>query len=280
MEENLMKVVDCSPVPEKSKHLGELSEKLDSVLNLVPFLQKTGKGEQLLIAQMERVLSNKYFLIKNASIEGVNRPYPFILVGATGIYLLNFSTQKGIYRAKDDTWSEMKGRNRQFEPVQPNLIKETLELSNRLEDYLSTNLERTPAIHPVLIVLNPGTHVDSIRPAVRIIMMDGLERFLSRLSMETLQMTNEEVHIIYKMITEPSKPQTEGEGEDNQVEKSRLELQALKPVLAIEPAVTKNINTISNKLNFSTRQWVFLSVIAIANILLLITFLIIILLST
>jgi len=275
-----MKVVDCSPVPDKSSALSDLSNRLDKVMKETPFLRKTGEEEQALITQMERTLSNKYFLIKNASIEGAGKPFPFILVGPAGIYLLNTSAQKGIYRAKDDVWSEMKGRNRQFEPLQPNLIKDTLELSSCLEDFLAAHLDSLPPTHPVLVLLNPGTHVDSVRPAVRIIQMDGLERFLARISIETPQITHEDVHKIFTLIAEPPTAQPEGEGEATQAEKSHLELQALKPVLALEPAVTKNIHSISDKLHFSTRQWVFLGSIAIVNMILLIAFLIIILLNT
>ena len=275
-----MKVVDCSPIQTKSSAMDGLSNRLNDIRQSAPFFQKTGKSEQVLLGQMERALSNKYFLIKNATIEGVDKPIPFILVGPPGIYLLNVCTQKGIYRAKDDVWSEMKGRNRQFEPVQPNLIKETLELASRLETFLDAYLTSIPPIHSVLILLNPGTHVDSVRPAVRIIMMDGLDRFLSRVSIETPQISNEEVQELLTLISEPPTPRPEGAAEESQAEKLHAEFQALKPVLALEPAVSKNINTISNKLNFSTRQWIFLGVIAVANIFLLITFLIIILLNT
>ncbi len=275
-----MKVVDCSPIPIKSSPLEGLSNRFDNVLQEAPFFKKTGKAEQVLIGQMERALSNKFFLIKNASFEGLDKLFPFILVGPPGIYLLNVNAQKGIYRAKDNVWSEMKGRNRQFEPVQPNLIKETTDLSSFLEDFLAACLDRLPPIHPVLVLLNPGTHVDSVRPTVRIIMMDGLERFLSRVSIETPQLSLDEVQEILNLITTPPTAHQEGEEDASQPGITHLELQALKPVLAIEPAVTKNINSISNKLHFSTRQWVFLGVIAVTNIFLLITFLIIILLNT
>jgi hypothetical protein len=273
-----MKILDCKPVPDKSGPLEDLSNRFDNILQEAPFIRKESKAEQILIAQMERALSDKYFMVKNASIEGLGGQGILILVGPPGIYLLNVSTQKGIYRAKDDVWSEMKERNRQFEPAQPNLIKETIHISSCLEDFLATHLTRVPAIQPVLVLLNPGTHVDSIRPAVRIILMDGLERFLSRVSIETSQLSNEEVQEILALIRDQT-AQPEEEVKGNQPEK-HLELQALKPVLAIEPVVTKNINSISEKLHFSTRQWVFLGTIAVVNIFLLITFLIIILVTT
>jgi hypothetical protein len=275
-----MKIVDCSPEPGKSSALENFSNQLEHLLQVAPFFRKTGQAEQMMISQMERAFSNKFFLIKNASIEGLEKPFPFILVGPPGVYLLNICEQKGIYRAKDEEWSEMKGRNRQFEPVNPNLTKETLHLARGLGDHLSDHLGLIHDIRPVLVILNPGTHVDSVRPAVRIIMMDGLERFIARLSIETLQLSSEEVEDILSLLTQPPAMDMDGIEADTSGEKAKRELPALKPVLAIEPAVSRNINSIAQKLHFNTRQWIFLVVLGIANIFLLITFLIIILLNT
>jgi hypothetical protein len=275
-----MKIMEYSPGNEKSSALDDFSNRFDSLLKEVPFGRKEGKALQAMIAQMERTLSNKFFLLRNAPFAGLEKTDSLILVGPPGIYLLNANAKKGIYRAKDETWSEMTGRNRQFEPVQPNLIKDTLQLSSCLGDFLAERLPQVPTITPLLIFPNPGTHVDTVRPAVRIIMMDGLERFISRLSIESPQLTNEEVQAIVTRIMQPPLDAHQSEESTHLADKSRLELQALKPVLALEPAVTKNITSLSDKLHFSPRQWIFLGVIAAVNIILLITFLIIILLNT
>jgi hypothetical protein len=272
-----MKVIECNPIPEKGDALINLSSQLDRVLEKTPFGRKDTKAYEAMISLMERGLGNKFYLLQNVTIEGAEEPISSILVGPPGIYLLNTSFQKGIFRAKEDSWSEMKGRNRQFEPTHPNLITETLLLSSRLGDFLSSRLGQGPVIHPILILLNPGTHVDSVRPAVRTILMDGLERFVARLALDPPQLTNEDVQTIVNRLKEPPQPPA---GSEEEIEKGRRELQALKPVLAIEPKVAKNIDSLSNKLHFSTRQWIFLGVIGVVNITLLITFLILILLNT
>jgi hypothetical protein len=275
-----MIVIDCNPAPEKSEALSNLSSKLDKVLRDTPFGRKDVRAYEAMIAQMERALSNKYYLLQNVMIEGAEKPLSNVLIGPVGIYLLNTNYLKGIFRAKEDTWAEMKGRNRQFEPVHPNLIKEALQMSSQLNDYLSSRLSQVPMIHPVLIMLNPGTHVDSVRPAVRTILIDGLERFIARLAQDPPQLTSEDVHAIVNRLKEPPADPSKSAVEEAQEDKNWRELQALKPVLAIEPTVTKNIDSLSGKLRFSTRQWIFLGAIGVINILLLITFLIIILLNT
>lgn len=275
-----MIVIDCNPSPEKRDALNHLPSQLDKILQETPFGRKDIKAYEAMISQMERALSNKFYLLRNVTIEGADQPISSVLIGPTGIYLLNTSFQKGIFRAKEDSWSEMKGRNRQFEATQPNLIKETLHWSSQLSDFLSNRLAQVPVIHPVLVLLNPGTHVDSVRPAVRTILIDGLERFIARLSLDAPQLTSEDVHAIVTRLKESPSGSSGSDEEVTQAEKNWRELQALKPVLAIEPKVTENIDSLSNKLRFSARQWIFLGVIAVVNIILLITFLIIILLNT
>jgi hypothetical protein len=275
-----MKVIDCNPIPDNEDAIHNLSSRLDKILKETPFGRKDAKAYEMMISQMGRVLSDKFYLIRNLSIEGTEQPISSILIGPAGIYVINTSFQKGIFRAKEDSWSEMKGRNRQFEPTHPNLIQDTLQQCMSLGDFLVTHLAQVPVIHPVLILLNPGTHVDSVRPAVRTILMDGFERFITRLSLDAPQITSDDVQTIVIRLTEPPPSPTEIEEEGDQVEKNWRELQALKPVLEIEPKITKNIDSLSNKFSFSTRQWLFLGVIGVVNIILLIIFLIMILQNT
>jgi len=275
-----MIVIDCNPAPEKRDALDNLPTQLDKILKDTPLGRKDVKAYETMISHMERALSNKFYLLQNVMIEGAEKPVSTVLVGPPGFYLLNTSFQKGIFRAKEDTWSEMKGRNRQFEPTHPNLVKETQQFAALLGDFLSSRLPQAPPVHPVLILLNPGTHVDSVRPAVRTILTDGLERFIARLSLDAPQLTSEDVHVIVNRLKEPAPDLSGTDGADPQAEKNWRELQALKPVLAIEPKVTKNIDSLSSKFRFSARQWVFLGIVAGINIILLITFLIIILLNT
>ena len=275
-----MIVIDCNPAPEKRDAFDKLPTQLDNILKDTPLGRKDVKAYDSMVSQMERALSNKFYLLRDVLIEGAEKPLPNVLVGPPGIYLLNTSFIKGIFRAKEGTWSEMKGRNRGFEPTHPNLVKETQEFAALLGDFLSSRLPQAPPVHAVLVLLNPGTHVDSVRPAVRTILTDGLERFIARLSLDPPQLTSEDVHAIVNRLKEPAPDASGTDSADAQAEKNWRELQALKPVLAIEPKVTKNIDTLSSKFRFSARQWVFLGVIAVINIILLITFLIIILLNT
>ncbi len=56
-----------------------------------------------------------------------------VLVGPTGIQVIYASALKGVYRAKNDTWSVMDNRSHRFKPAQPNLIARTLLMTPRLK---------------------------------------------------------------------------------------------------------------------------------------------------
>jgi len=275
-----MIVIDCGTIPEKKDSLSNLPAPLVKIMKEMPFERKDVKAYKAMVSQIERLLSNKFFLVQNVIIKGSDKPVSSVLIGPPGIYLLNSSFQKGIFRAKDDSWAEMKSRNRQFVPAQPNLIKETLQMSSSLADYLTGVLVQPPVVNPVLIMLNPGTHIDTVRPSVRTILIDGLEHFIARLSLEPAQLTGEEVRTLVDRLREPPAAHPDAAEGETQAEKTRLDLKALNPVRAIEPKVSKNIDSLSKKLRFSTRQWIFLGVIGVVNIILLITFLILFLMNT
>jgi hypothetical protein len=105
-----MIVIDCNPTPEKRDAFDKLPTQLDKILKDTPLGRKDVKAYDSMISQMERALSNKFYLLRDVLIEGAEKPLPTVLVGPPGIYLLNTSFIKGIFRAKEDTWSEMKGR--------------------------------------------------------------------------------------------------------------------------------------------------------------------------
>jgi hypothetical protein len=275
-----MIVIDCGTVQEKKDPLDKLPTWLDKFLKENPLGRKDVKAYQAMVSQIERHLSNKFFLVQNVVIQGVDKPISSVLIGPPGIFLLNTSFQKGIFRAKEESWAEMKSRNRQFIPAQPNLIKETHQMSGQLADYLTNYLVQPAVVTPILIMLNPGTHIDAVRPAVRTLLTDGLEHFIARLSLEPSKLTGEEVRTLVDRLREPPSTQPGAAEGEAPAEGTRPDLKALNPMRAIEPKISKNIDTLSNKLRFSTRQWIFLGVIGLVNIILLITFLILFLMNT
>ncbi|MBA4380294.1 MAG: hypothetical protein C0393_06415 [Anaerolinea sp.] len=56
-------------------------------------------------------------------------------------------------------------------------------------------------IEPVLLAIEPGLHVDSIRPIVRVVLSDALERFAASITQAHVVFSAEAVHDIINRIT-------------------------------------------------------------------------------
>jgi hypothetical protein len=58
-------------------------------------------------------------------------------------------------------------------------------------------------IEPVLIAANPGLHVESVKPAVRVLMIDGIKSFVTGLSTANRVLSAEAVHEFTERIVNP-----------------------------------------------------------------------------
>jgi hypothetical protein len=61
-------------------------------------------------------------------------------------------------------------------------------------------------IEPVLIGANPGLHIESTRPAIRVVMIDGVKSFVSSLASSPPVLKAEAVHEFTERIVNPRSP--------------------------------------------------------------------------
>ena len=129
----------------------------------------------------EKSLDRKYTLLRNITLPGLDACIPIILVGPAGIYVCVVTDKAGMYRAKGDQWGIISGEI--FKPDKINLVTRTEQFARAVQVYLQ-NQGRfdIPGVEPVLLCTNPSIHVDSIRPIVRIVLRDALERFIISIS--------------------------------------------------------------------------------------------------
>jgi len=81
------------------------------------------KGQEALINHLSMLLDNKYTLLRNVSLPRLEVKIPLVLVGTTGIRVIYASAIKGIFRAKNETWSVMGGMSQHFQTAKPNLVQ-------------------------------------------------------------------------------------------------------------------------------------------------------------
>ncbi|MBU0511150.1 MAG: hypothetical protein KKD28_00910 [Chloroflexi bacterium] len=264
-----MKVLDYSSIPFAGGKLS-FGDRIKGTLHFGFSWVAEMKSQEVIVGYLSRVLDNKFTLLRNITILDANVPVPLILIGPHGVTVMYNSAIKGIYRAKGETWDVMDNRTRRFEPVQPNLVMRTTLMSRAVRTFLS---RIGFAVEPegVLALTNISAHVDTLRPAVRVLLVDALERFGARLMQAQPIYKIEEVRAIVNAIT------TSFEAED-EVEKDV----ASTPVVSqpTESKLDKALDPIQKKMNFKRRQWLLLGSIVAAEVIILLIFLIVIMLTS
>lgn len=263
-----MKILDYSSIPYEGGKLS-FGNRLKGILRFGFSWVAEMKSQEIIVGYLSRVLDNKFTLLRNLTILDANVPVPLILIGPHGVTVMYNSAVKGVYRAKGETWNVMDNRARRFKPVEPNLIMRSVLMSRAVRTFLN-RVGFTVEPDGVLVFTNIGAHVDTLRPAVRVLLVDALEGFGARLMQARPSYEMEEVRTMVTAVTESLEAEVESE-EDT----------ASKPAVS-EPAESKPAATLSplqKKMSFNRRQWILLGGIVAAEVIILLIFLVVIMLT-
>lgn len=231
---------------------------------------KRYRAQEVLLSPFNQQLDGRFVLLRNVRIPDLKVPLPPILVGPTGVFLLYVTPQKGTFRVREDIWEEIDTRSHRFRPLKPNLVRRTMALARALGKYLNAKSGATIEVQPVLIATDPGTLVDAVRPAVRVVQADGLERFAQEVARLRSALSSDEVEKIVEFLA-PSPLRQKKQQQAGPRKASRPGAVARRSV--IPPRWQRS-------LNFTPKQWLILGVLAWMDILILVGFIILIVLSS
>ena len=276
-----MKLIDFS---EKKDGNSALQPLLDRIQELLPFLgQSEEHVRQNIIGRFSRSLDNRFTLLCDANLPPGDAPVPFILVSTTGLVVLDLSAEEGLYRAKDDTWAEMNRVTRSYQSSRRNYIKHTQTLARRVNTFLERHGKPSPEAIPVMLFAHPGVHIESKNPAIRLVLIDAVERFIASLqqSQEILKATDVKliVDAIEKAATpQPKVPKIEASedffgkdlGEAEKPAPAAKPKETPQPARPSAPQKEFTLPPALDRLNFSKTQWIILVAFIIINILVLI----------
>jgi hypothetical protein len=207
-------------------------------------------------------MDNRYHALRNLTLPGTEQVIPLILVGPPGVIVMVISSAEGVFRAKEDTWLEMNRGTRQYRPAAKNLIQETAQIIAAVEKYIKEQGFPSAPIQSALVFSQAGIHIESSRPAVRIVRIDGLERFATSLAQGDAVLSAMQIQNLVDLLTK--KPPEESP--------------QIEPLSERKP-VSPGLDNILRKLQFSKRQAILLVVMVVFEVLLLILLIFIILLS-
>ncbi len=174
-----MKIIDQTPLLDANGQL--------SLVNRIQGMLKYGfswpsnlEAQAKVIAQLNKVIEKGHTLFRNQQLGASEIIVPLILIGASGIYVMEATPLKGLYQARGEEWGTL--TNGRFQPANVNILSRTARLAKILQIFFERQgLKLAAPVEPVLLAADPGLHIESIRPAVRPVMSDAIDRFAASL---------------------------------------------------------------------------------------------------
>jgi hypothetical protein len=106
--------------------------------------------------------------------------------------------------------------NERFQPADINILSRTARMAKVLQVFFERQgMNLLAPIEPVLLAVDPGMHIDSVRPVVRVVMSDAIDRFADSLLTGRVVYNAQTVNEFVERILNPrstrqqSQPQSE-----------------------------------------------------------------------
>ena len=195
-----MKIIDQTPYYKDG--VLSLMDRGRAIIKYGTGWSKEIEAQIPVIATLEKNLDKKFTLLRNVTPTGLNATIPLILVGPSGVYVMCVTNLTGTLTARADQWGTITGDT--FKPEIPNLLTRTERMARAIQVFLQRQgYNDLLMAEPVLICSDPTTHVDTIRPIIRVIMRDTVERFAVSVAQARVVLSAESVYDIVKLILNP-----------------------------------------------------------------------------
>lgn len=199
-----MKIIDKTPLVNEKGELAGM-QRFQGMLKFGFNWPTELEAQRAIITFFDRQLEKGYTLIRNMTLGASGITVPIILLGPAGIYVIHVTYLRGRVEAKGNAWNEEAGSG--FKPASVNLILQTSRMAAAVKAFIERQGVKLPvAIEPVLIAANPGLHVESSKPAIRVLMIDGIKSFVAGLGSAQRVLSAEAVHEFTERIVNPRPP--------------------------------------------------------------------------
>jgi hypothetical protein len=196
-----MKIIDQTPLLNAKGELGVI-QRVQGMLKYGFSWPNELDAQKAIVTFFDRHLEKGYTLIRNMTLGASGIMVPLILLGPTGIYVIQVTYLRGRFEARGTAWNEASGDG--YKPASINLIQQTARMANAVKSFIERQGVKLPvSIEPVLIAGNPGLHIEPIKPAIRVMMIDGVKSFVSGLATGTPALRAEAVHEFTERIINP-----------------------------------------------------------------------------
>lgn len=273
-----MKLHDCS------KSGGDSEKQRGGILGSLITKPSEPSPQERFVNNLKSILDHRYNLLCEVSLDDPIDPLPFLLVGPPGIWLIHVHSEKGIFKISPGDWQQLDEKSGLYRNVRPNPINHVLAQVEMLTNFLRREQISPGQIEALIFFAHPGAHVDSNYPAVNVIMMDGLNRFLNRIITSPVVLDGDSIHAVVEKLIGPQNYSPSIQ--DIQDAYSLRELPAPKKIR--EPSRLEEMSRkepgiiakLSNLLPFSRQQWILIAVLTIVNIMIFLILVIVVVISS
>jgi hypothetical protein len=200
-----MKIIDQTPFYDEKGEIN-LVDRGKALMKYGAGWFKEIEGQKAIITVLDTILDKKFTLLRNITPPGLDTMIPFILVGPTGVFVMSVTALAGTYRARGDQWGTITGST--FKPEKPNMLTRTDRMARAVQVFLKRQgYSELENVESILLCSDPATHIDSMRPIIRVIMRDALERFAVSIAQGRVIFSQETVFDIVNRIQHPPAPE-------------------------------------------------------------------------
>jgi hypothetical protein len=199
-----MKIIDKTPLhDEKGKlsAIGYVQGTLKYGLSWTAELE----AQKAVVAQFQRIFDKGYVLIRNFTLPNSEIVIPLILLGPGGVYVIHVTTVKGFFEAKGDQWNTV--NNGAAQPASINLLLRVSRFARAVQVYLERiNVDLKTAVEPILIAIDPGAHIESMRPVARVVQSDAIKQFANSILQARPVWRLDYAYTLADVIIDPAPP--------------------------------------------------------------------------
>ena len=201
-----MKIIDKTPLQDEK---GEISfiARVQGTLKYGFSWYGELESQKIAIAQLDRYLEKGFVMLRNFTLPNSEIVIPLVLVGTGGIYVIYVTPLKGHFEAKGDQWSTI-DNNGKPQPAAINLVDRVSKLAIVFQKYLKIQkVEMQMPVEAVLMAVDPGAHIESLRPVARVVKSDAIKQFAASLLQARPIWSVEFVNTLADRILDPAPPE-------------------------------------------------------------------------
>ncbi len=200
-----MKIIDKTPLQDANGNINIIARVQGTLKYGLSWFGEL-EAQKAVIAQLDRLLEKGFVLIRNFTLPNSEIVIPIILIGSGGIWVIYVTQVKGRFEAKGDQWNTINNDGKS-QPAGINLISRVSQLTSAFQKYLKIQKVDMPnPAEPVLIAVDPGAQIESLRPVARVVRSDAIRQFASSLLQARPIWRTDFIHELADRIVDPRPP--------------------------------------------------------------------------